>query len=395
MRQNSRWLASGFLLTVFSGFGQTFFISLSSGELRQTFALSHGDLGLIYMTATLASAAVLPWVGKSVDVYPAHRVAVAVISMLALFCLAMAAVNSVAMLFVVIFGLRLFGQGMMTHISMTAMARWFSAQRGRAVSIASLGFPASESLFPSAFVLAAGVIGWRSGWLLAASVLMILALPAIYFLLRRERQPGSAEQTVSKGRHRHWTRAEVLRDPFFWLVSAGVLGPPFINTAILFNQVYIVSERGWSMELFAGSFVVMAVSAVVASLVLGSLIDRFNARAVLPFALLPLGMACVVLALFHHPAAAFLFMGLMGLSNGFIATLMGALWPEIYGTHHIGAIRSLVFAMMVFASAAGPGLMGILIDARVALDDQLLAMGLYCLALTVVLNRAAAMAKNR
>ncbi|WP_417668074.1 MFS transporter [Roseibium sp.] len=395
LRDNARWLAGGIVLTTFSGFGQTFFISLSSGHLREAFDLSHGQFGLLYMIATLGSACVLPWVGKSVDVYPAHKVAVFVVLSLAGFCLVMSSVSSVVMLFVAIFGLRLCGQGMMTHTSMTAMARWFSAQRGRAVSFAALGFPVSESLMPSLFVFLAGVIGWRMGWAVAAIALVAIALPASFLALRKERTPTTADARKDEATVASWTRRQVLHDPVFWIASAGILAPPFINTAILFNQVYLVELRGWTMELFASAFVVMAVAAVLSSLTLGSLIDRFSAKTILPFALVPLTGACFVLAFFHQPWAPFLFMALFGLGNGFTATLSGAFWPEIYGTRHIGAIRSVAFALMVFSSAAGPGLMGILLDLDFAFDHQLIGMAIYCVLMTVVLVRIARHVGNR
>ena len=387
LRENGRWLLGGFLLTTFSGFGQTFFISLSSGHLRSEFGLSHGEFGLLYMIGTLGSASLLPFVGRSVDAFPIQRVALAVILALAAFCAAMASVSSVWMLFVVILGLRLCGQGMMTHTSMTAMARWFSAQRGRAVSVASLGFPASESCFPAFFVIVSGLVGWRMGWSVVAGILILFTLPLIAFLLKADRQPKATETGASEVEGRQWTRPQVLRDPLFWCVSAGILAPPFINTAILFNQVYLVDLRGWTLELFASAFVVMAVFAVLSSLALGTLIDRYSARRLLPFALVPLTGACLVLSLSHEPWSAFVFMALCGIGNGFTATLSGAFWPEVYGTRHIGAIRSVAFAMMVFSSAAGPGLMGIMIDAGIPFDRQLMGMAIYCAGMTLVLGK--------
>jgi hypothetical protein len=59
LRDNARWLGGGFLLTMFSSFGQAFFIDLSGNGIRETFHLSGGGFGGIYMLATLASAA--PW----------------------------------------------------------------------------------------------------------------------------------------------------------------------------------------------------------------------------------------------------------------------------------------------------------------------------------------------
>lgn len=386
LRANARWLAGGFLLTGFSGFGQTFYISLSSGHLRQEFDLSHGDFGLIYMLATLGSALLLPWVGRSVDVFPIRYVAVATCLSLGLFCLSMSMVNSVVMLFAVIFGLRISGQGMMTHVSMTAMGRWYSAQRGRAVSVAQMGFPVAESLMPASFVVVSAAVGWRSSWGLAAAMMVFGALPVMALLFARDRTPQSDEVASSSTEGRQWTRAEALRDPLFWVLVAGVLAPPFIGTAILFNQVYLTELRGWPLELFASAFVAMAAAAIVTSLTLGPLIDRYSAKAMVPVMLIPLCLGCLVLALAPAAPVAFVFMTLLGVSSGFTAALMGSLWPELYGSRHIGAIRSVSFALMVFASAAGPGLVGVLIDAGVAFDNQLLAMAGYCAMMTAVLS---------
>ncbi|WP_420410942.1 MFS transporter [Roseibium sp.] len=395
LRANARWLAGGFLLTGFSGFGQTFYISLSSGHLRQEFGLSHGDFGLLYMLATLGSALSLPWVGRSVDVFPVRLVAVATCLSLGIFCLSMSAVNSVFMLFVVIFGLRLSGQGMMTHVSMTAMGRWYSAQRGRAVSVSQMGFPVAESLLPASFVVLSAAIGWRTSWAVAAAIMVFAALPVISLLFARERTPQSDEVANGHAEGRQWTRGEALRDPMFWVIVAGVLAPPFIGTAILFNQVYLTELRGWPLELFASTFVAMAAAAIVTSLTLGPLIDRYSAKNLVPVMLLPLCTGCLVLALAPAAPIAFVFMTLLGISSGFTAALMGSLWPELYGSRHIGAIRSVSFALMVFASAAGPGLVGVLIDAEFNFDHQLLAMAGYCALMTAVLTAAGRKLRER
>ncbi|MCA1241601.1 MFS transporter [Stappia stellulata] len=392
VRENLRWLLAGLLLTFFSSFGQTFFISLVAGDLRSAFGLSHGAFGGLYMAATLLSAASLTVIGKVVDTQPLALVSAAIVIGLALFSVGMASVSSVAMLFVVLYGLRLFGQGMMTHVAMTAMGRWYAAQRGRAVSIAALGIQCGEASLPLAFVAVSAVVGWRGAWWLGAAALVVVALPALLLLLRVERIPRG-QSTPDDGPEilRHWTRREVLRDPAFWIISAGTLAPPFIGTTIFFNQVYLVELRGWTMELFASAFVAMSSMTITCALLAGWLIDRFTAVRVLPVFLLPLGAACVLLATVTAPWAAFGFMALLGVSYGFSSTLFGSLWPEIYGTRHLGAVRSVTVAMMVLASAIGPGLTGSLIDLGVAYETQILAMAGYCfvtaIAMAIVSSR--------
>ncbi|WP_309084485.1 MFS transporter [Chelativorans sp.] len=378
LRENARWLAGGFLLTFFSSFGQTFFISVSAGNIREEYGLSHGAFGMIYMLATLASAFTLTRFGQIVDRYSPKTVTLIIVPMLALACVSMALSQSVILLCVTIYLLRLFGQGMMTQNAFTAMGRWFSAQRGRAVSIVTLGHNGGEAALPLIFVALASLVGWRNGWLISAAFLLLVALPAIASLMAVERKARSTDPAVRITTGRDWTRAEVIRDPLFYVLLLGVMAPGFIGTTIAFHQVYLVELRGWTLEVFASAFTVSASMTVIFALISGQLIDRFSAVAMLPAFLLPLAFACFVLAGFEGQWSVFVFMGLLGMSNGFSSTLLGALWPEIYGIRHLGAVRALIVAILVFATAMGPGLTGYLIDIGISYPLQIAAMGLYC-----------------
>lgn len=382
---NARWLFGGFLLTLFSAFGQTYFISLSAGEIRSEYDLSNGQFGVIYMAATLASALSLTWVGRMVDRFSPSKVTLIIVPLLAAGSVAMALSHHVVMLVVVIYLLRLFGQGMMTQNAMTATGRWFAANRGRAISVVALGHNAGEAVFPFIFVLTAGLIGWRMTWIAGAGLLIVVAMPAIVALYWQERAPRASDPVPKVTAPREWTRGEVLRDPLFWLMLIGIMAPPFIGTTIFFHQVYLVELRGWSLDLFAASFALMSATTIVFALICGALIDKLSAVRMLPSFLLPLAGACIMLALSPAAWAPFVFMALLGVSYGFSSTLFGALWPEVYGIRHLGSIRSLIVAVMVFATAVGPGLTGTLIDFGVSYPGQIFVMGIYCLAASAVL----------
>lgn len=385
LRENIRWVAGGFLLCFFSSFGQTFFISLSGGEIRAEYGLSNGEFGGLYMLATLASALTLPQLGRIVDRIPVAATVLLTVPMLALASVSMAFSGSVILLGLTIYFLRLFGQGMMTHISMTAMGRWFSGHRGKAVSLATLGHQAGEAVFPVAMVAAFALVGWRYSWLLAAAFLMLVALPAIWLLMRVERQPRHTDKPELRRAARDWTRPEVIRDPLFWLTLTGVLAPAFTGTTIFFHQAYLVELRGWHPQAFASAFIVMAVLTIAFALISGQLIDRFTAVRIMPVFLLPLAAACVVLYAVEAAWGIFAFMALLGVSYGFSSTLFGALWPEIYGTLNLGSIRSVIVAMMVFSTALGPGLTGWMIDIGISYPAQIAAMGIWCLAASGVM----------
>lgn len=381
---NARWLAGGFLLALFSSFGQTFFISIWGAEIRAEFGLSHGGFGSVYMAATLASALTLPFLGRLIDETTIARFALGVTLMLALATLLMGLAGGLVMLVVAIYLLRLFGQGLMTHTALTAMGRWYSANRGRAVSIATVGHQAGEAALPIVFVTLAGYMTWRHTWLVATGGILLVALPAIYLLMRRERTPlGETSSDAATGRQ--WRREEVLADPLFWAVVVGIMIPPFTGTSIFFHQDYLIELNNWDPSVYYGAFSLMAATCVVFTLGAGLAIDRYGATRLLPIFFVPLGLACVVAGSFSDTEAAIVFMMLLGASYGISSALFGALWPEVYGTRHLGAVRSVVTAMMVFFTAAGPGLTGALIDWGVPFPVQLQVIGGWCFAVALLM----------
>lgn len=396
IRTNARWIAGGFLLTMFSSFGQTFFIGLSGNDLRARFDLSGGEFGLIYMVATLGSALVLPWLGRSLDVMPGWKVIRFVMPCLAAACLLIAFAPHVAILVVAIFLLRLFGQGMMTHVAYTETGRWFAANRGRAISLIVPGHQAGEATLPLAFVLISSNFGWQVAWVAGAVAVLLIAYPAILCLLRTERIPAGEALGIEISRTaRDWTRAEVLRDPIFYLLLFGVLAPPFIGTTIFFHQGYLIDLRGYDPLVFAAAFPLMAATTVVFALVCGWMVDRFGALRLLPYFLIPLMVAALSAALVTPIWGIYLFMFLFGISYGFTSTLLGALWPEVYGIAHLGGVRAITVSAMVLATAMGPGITGALIDLGVGLPQQLQWMAAWCVAASLALAAAARQVQRR
>ncbi|MGB7441638.1 MAG: MFS transporter, partial [Coleofasciculaceae cyanobacterium] len=360
-------------------------------------SLSHGEFGRLYMLATLASAVCLPFVGRLVDVIPEHKTILIVVPLLAMATLLAAFATSVLVLAIAIFLLRLLGQGMMTHIALTATGRWFAAGRGRAVSLVVLGHQGGEASIPLAFAVIATAYGYQMGWIAAAVALLLVGLPLAAWAYREPRSPHASHATDAPARAigRSWTRREVLRDPVFWMLLVGVLAPAFIGTTIFYHQDYLASLQNWPPKLFAQSLLVMAATTVVVALIAGSVIDKIGAVRVLPFFLLPLSAACFVLASGASPFALIGTMLLLGVSYGVSSTLFGALWPEVYGTLHLGAVRSVIVSAMVLSTAAGPGITGTLIDLGIALPTQMLTLGIYCLCAAGAMTLASVLLNQR
>ena len=381
------WIAGGFLLMMGSGFGQTYFISLYAAELKAAFSLSESAFSALYMAGTLGSAITLIWLGKLADRWPIRWLGLCVMGGLALACLGMSVVNSAIMLGFVFYGLRLFGQGMMTHVALTAMGRWFVKKRGRAVSLAVMGLSAAEASFPPMAVLVIGLTGdWRLSWQVYILLLLGFYAPLFMLCIRRERTPDDDRVSLDDAppsEQRQWTRAEVLRDPLFYGLLAGVMAPPVLMTGIFFNQTVLVDLKGWDLSWFAGSYWIMSIAFVLSSLLAGRVIDRVHSRVLLPFFLIPLGCGAALLALAQSPQTVFAVMALIGMTSGSGTTLFGALWPELYGVAHLGTIRAGLSSIMVFGTAAAPLIMGVALDAGVPLTTQLWVMAGYCGAATL------------
>ncbi|MEO0411887.1 MAG: MFS transporter [Pseudomonadota bacterium] len=397
---NARWILGGFALTYFSSFGQTFFIAGSAADWQVQLGLSYGGFGQLYMIATFASALSLPTVGKLVDVVSERTAIFISVPILAAAMVLVSQANTVLLLGVSIYLLRLFGQGMMTHMALTATGRWFAAQRGWAMSLVVLGHQGGEASLPLLAALITIAYGFEASWLFGAGALMLIALPLAGWAYAKPRVPRQAANAVRDAADagddmRQWRRKEVLRDPVFWLLLTGLLAPAFIGTTIFFHQDYLTALRGWPPQLFATSMGVMAATTIACALICGALIDRFSARAILPFFLFPLAASCFIAAMLGGSVWLFVFMVLLGVSYGFSSTLFGALWPEIYGTRYLGEVRAGIVSAMVVATAIGPGLTGTLIDYGIALPQQLLGMGAYCVAAAGLLWLASTKLKMR
>ncbi|MBT3304883.1 MAG: MFS transporter [Alphaproteobacteria bacterium] len=382
---NRRFLGFGFLMAFGSSFGQTFFISLFGAEIRGEFGLSHGDFGALFSVATVVSAFILVWLGRKVDVLDLRWFSLMSTLGLAGAALAIALVPNVLVLGLGVFALRLCGQGLMTHAAMTSMARYFQRGRGRAISLASLGFSLGEGLFPVITVGIVGALGWRGTWFAIAAVAALVVTPLVQVLLRGhgERHRSISAATPANGgpaeRKRQWTRRQVLGDARFYVILPAILAPAFIVTGFFFHQVHLVAAKGWPLSWFATCFVAFAISKLVVTVVTGPLVDRFGARRLLPYVLTPVVGGLLVLSASDHMAAALVFMVMIGVTAGSSSVIGSALWAEVYGVTHLGSIRAMAYALTVFASALSPAFFGWLIDGGVSMEAIAFGSALYAL----------------
>ncbi len=393
---NASWLTAGVLLTFMSSFGQTFFISIFGGQIRIEFGLSHAAWGGIYSLGTTASAIVMIWSGVLSDYFRTRIVGVIVLVGLAFSCLGMFFITSAFFLPLVIFALRLFGQGMCSHLAVVAMSRWFIANRGRALSVAGLGFSVGEAFMPIIFVFFMTIIAWQKLWLVAAS-LSLLAVPALWRLLREERTPQAMnEENISLGmRGKHWSRMQALKHPLFWFMFPALLGQSAFNTAFFFHQVHFAQTKGWDHFLLVSFFPIYTGISVLMMLLSGWALDRFGTARIIPFFQVPMVFAFLCFAMGDSVLMFVTGLVFLSMTSGANATLPNAFWAEFYGTGNIGSIKAFATAVTVLGSAIGPGITGFLIDSGVELEMQYLLIAGFFVACVVALYIGVARAKSQ
>ncbi len=372
----------GFIFTFFSSFGQSFFLGIFNTSIRETLSITHGQFGSIYASATLCSSLLLIWVGKKIDDINIFRFAIYVTLLLSFSCFFFSKISSIVFLFIAIFLMRFSGQGMMSHTATTTVSRYFTKSRGRALSICWFGLSSAEFILPVLMVFLLSLTNWQNIWTVIA-ILILIFLPIASFFLVRTVKLDTRESTegdeFKEENIKQWKRIEVIKDYKFYIVSMNMLAMPWIATGVFVYQSFITESKNWGPFVIAQSFMSYSVFSVITLLISGFLIDKFTSRKLLIFMNIPLFLSTFVIIYFNAPITAFIFLGLIGISNGLANVLGSSTWAEIYGVKHIGSIKALTTALMVFSTAFGTALFGILIDIGFSIEKIAIISALYIL----------------
>ena len=370
----------GFIFTFFSSFGQSFFLGLFNNSIRNELSITHGQFGSIYASATLLSSFILIWVGKKIDDINISKFAFFVILLLSFSSFFFSTISSISLLFIAIFLMRFSGQGMMSHTATTTVSRYFTKSRGKALSTIWFGLSTAEFILPVFVIFLLSLYDWKIIWV-SISLLVLLILPITSIILVKNLNFNSRETEQKKGSKnlniKNWKRVEVIKDYRFYIICANMLAMPWIATGTFVYQSFILNSKNWGPYIIAQSFMAYSVLSVITLIISGILIDKFTSRKLIIYMNIPLLISVFVIMYFNHPFTAFIFLGLIGISNGFANVLGSSTWAEIYGVKHIGSIKALTTALMVFATAFGTALFGFLIDNGYKIEEIALISAIY------------------
>lgn len=370
---NNRYLLGyGFALTFLSSFGQTFLISLYLPDIQQSFSISDSTFTTIYGSATILSAFTITWLGSFIDKVRITRFMIFVMLGLVLSLFVFSQAYFIPVLFVSIYGLRLFGQGMMTHTSVTSMARFFDFGRGKAISFATLGHSFGEAILPFFVVSSIGLIGWRWSFF-ASGVFVLLCIPFLLFLLFRDVKFYQLKKylppilsKLDKEQSKPW---HIAKTSIFWIITPSVLASAAIGTGFLLFKLKLGYAKGWDATFVALGFSAYALANAISSIVAGFLSDKFSGKFLFPLYLIPSFFGILSIILFDANWAYITLVAGIGFTSGFGGTVKNVVLAEVFGVKIIGSVRSLFTMIMVFSTALGPLFFGLMLDNGYSFED--------------------------
>ena len=289
--------------------------------------------------------------------------------------------------------MRFSGQGLMSHTSTSTISRFFERSRGKALSAIWFGLSTAEFILPVLITYFFIIYSWRTVWQ-GIAILIILFLPFVILNTIKSIKLDSREldnnPNNNKLKIKSWKRRDVLKDYRFYIVSLNMLAMPWIATGVFIYQSFISDSKMWAVYTIPKAFMVYSITSIATLFISGFLVDKFTGRKLILYMNLPLLFAMIILFYFNHEISAYVFLGLIGVSNGLANILGSSTWAEIYGVKYIGSIKALTTAFMVFSTAFGTAVFGQLIDKGFTIENIAFVGSTYIvvsLALLIIIKK--------
>ena len=388
--------------------GQTVGVSVFTDTLIEILGISRFHLSTCYMLGTISSALLLPRAGRLYDRIGARAFAPIASACLGATLIVLSFLDHILASLIYIFpalrnilpfvliylgflSLRFFGQGTLTLVSRNMAMKWFVARRGLVNGILGVCIAVGFSLLTYYINVLLGLYGWSAAWQIVG--LFLIFGFSIFALIFYRDTPDSCGLLVDGGRKPEkgvsltgvLSPDATLRDAQtfydFWIHCVGLALPALSVTAVSFHIVSIFGIAGMSRDAAIGVYVPAAIVSSIGVLAGGWLSDRIK----LKWLLLTLAFSQMLLMgglLFLHLSGGLFFVIFgLGISQAMFGTLIGVVWPRLFGLLHLGEISGFASASAVVGSAVGPLLFSL--SEKVGGDYS--AAAIFCGILSVIL----------
>ncbi len=371
------------LSVFFSAPGQTYFISGFTDIYINELKLDRSAVSGMFSLATLITGLFIFSVGKFSDRFGNKRITLLVGLFLGAACFWNSFNTGLTSLFIGFFLSRFFGSGAIGFLPSLLLPHWFCRKRAFAFSLMSMGGVLASTAVPLLNARLLGAIGWQALWRVWGLGLFIVFLPAVYFFLfdkpgdigqAPDFSDGSIGADSSLEQDCSFTPREALRTFPFWGMTFCQMVLPLLGTGITFHMVSIYAAKGLSTQHAALSLSLLALVSFPVTLLAGRVLDRFKQHHVA--ALISLLELAALLFLFFtgSVATAFMFVVAHGCAMGIQSVSSGYVWPEYFGTRHLGAIRGYAMTGAFIGSAFGPLPLGLMYSLQHGYDTPLLLL---------------------
>lgn len=403
------WLFStvGFLLSIP---GQTMGMAVFTEPFIEVFGLTRTQLSMAYLFGTIGSSLFLTQAGRWYDRLGGRIMIAASSVALGLMVMYISFVDVLSgwlgghtlVTFILIllgfFGVRFFGQGVLTSCSRNVLMLWFVKSRGLVSGLRSVFVSFGFSLAPLVLAMMIGGFGWRGAlWLMAGVVGLVFAVLAFIFV---RDNPISCGLIPDGGEHSDdyvapveapsKTLAEARRSPVFWIYSMSLAMHAMFGTALTFHVVAIFGEAGLSRDVAFGYFFPSAIFATAANLVGSYLVDKGPLKPFLVVMLAGFVVGACGLINLDQPWGYWMLAAGFGTGGGLWGVTSNLAFIRFFGPLHLGEVSGFNTSISVFASAVGPFAFSLAVDHLGSYNSA----AQICLAMLVVLLIAAIVVKQ-
>jgi MFS family permease len=379
---------------LFTAPGQTFLIALFVPHIFDSLDITRTSFATVYSLATLSASFLLNPAGQLIDKIKLKTMVLIDCLAMVTGCLLIAFASTLGDLFFGFFVLRLFGQGVLGLTASATLGKAFHKNRAKAMGIMTLGFPLSEAIYPGFALLCLSLVGWRDTYILFAISFIVFMLPVQWWLLSitsyKEGEFLDGEKTEqdiqreAEDDHYHLPISTVAKNYKIYVLILASCVPPVIMTGLFFHQDKLLALHGWSEAWVGIGLMVYAVSKAFGSIVLGPYIDKHGPVGMFSIMIMMLGVG-TLLAAFGGPAKVILvYFAIMGFALGLSSPVMNVVWPNMFGTKHLGSIKGFVSMFRNGLTALGPLPPAIAMDMGIAFDTVLLFTGIVALSFAII-----------
>ncbi|CAN7465413.1 MFS transporter [Phenylobacterium sp. LjRoot219] len=328
------------------------------------FNLSRADMNTALILMNLGNAFLAPFIGRLLDRVPARRIMITCALLMGGSFLVLGLSHSLwlsAAVLAVALPAAYLGAGTLT---MTVLiARWFTAQRGRAMALAAIGMSLGNITVTPLVGMVIENQGWRTALLLSggavATLLMVLAL-----VLRERPGPGDVEggrAAAAPAPAVHPAAPAVpakvgaiLKAPQFWSLSLGASLAMAVGQALAITLVPLAVGNGLTLIQATSLISVMGGAAIAGTLLLAVVADKVDRVSLLAALFLAGALINVGLHFEHSYALLVGSAGLLGLTLGAATPAFYALLADRFGAASFGTVRGLTMPVI-----AGLGMIAI------------------------------------